>query len=101
MFYEKLGIADPAEYTDPTATLIDDEGNEINLSTLNVCAHRALNGYTFYANFNKVKNFTQSGSVFAGDEFFSGNKNHDLTGYTLSLYIIGTNESGYTKSNDA
>lgn len=100
LFYEKLGIADTAEYTDPTATLIDDEGNEINLSTLNVCAHRALNGYTFYANFNKVKNFTQSGSVFAGDEFFNGNKNHDLTGYTLSLYIIGTNESGYTKSND-
>ncbi|MBQ7453410.1 MAG: hypothetical protein IJS68_04040 [Clostridia bacterium] len=57
-------------------------------STIQVVAQSNTSGYTFYGNFVKVKNFTQSGTVFAGDNFFESNSNTLLSGYTISVYEV-------------
>ena len=85
LFFDLLNIDKTTDYTTPS-----------NLSsTINVVATSHISGYTFYANYSKVKNFTQSGTVFAGDEFFNGNSNHYLTGYTISIYEVDFDANGY------
>lgn len=93
LFYDKLNIDTPINsnaYADP----------EYLSSTINVVAQRNLSGYTFYANYSKVKNFTQSGTVFAGDEFFNGNTNHYLTGYFISIYEVLVDGEYVVQTND-
>jgi len=53
--------------------------------SLVVSSHSDVNGYTFYANYAKVRNFTASGTFFAGDNFFTGNDQY-LTGVTIIVF---------------
>ena len=60
---------------------------------LSVVSNKKINGFTFYANFAKVRNFTVSGTVFAGDEFFSNTNTHYLTDYSLQVYEVNLNQN--------
>ncbi|MBQ7579039.1 MAG: hypothetical protein IJT25_00710 [Clostridia bacterium] len=91
LFYETLNIAKTSKEND-VLNLVEEDKSP---STITVVANRNLNGFTFYANFTKVKNFTQSGTVFAGDDFFNSNSNHFLDGYTIGVYAIGVDRNTY------
>ncbi len=52
---------------------------------LNVISHASLDGYKFYANFAKVRNFRANGTFFAGDNFFTGASQY-IEDVTISLY---------------
>lgn len=64
---------------------VSDESKTVTRSDLIVVSHAKINGYKFYANFAKVRNFVASGTFFAGDNFFT-NSNQYLTGVTISVF---------------
>lgn len=65
------------------------EGASYNTDKIVVASHNVVNGYKFYANYAKVRGFMQSGSFFAGDNFFTA-RDQNLTGVNINLfYKIG------------
>jgi len=61
------------------------EMDETILGTLTFTSHASLNGYKLYSNYAKVRNFSLGGTLFAGDNFFTGNDQY-LTGFELAVY---------------
>lgn len=55
-----------------------------------VTSHNVLNGYKFYANYAKVRNFMMSGTLFAGDNFFSDSSQY-LDDVSLTLFFKNRN----------
>ena len=74
-------------------------GTDNSVSNLVVVSHSAVNAYTFYGNYAKVRNFTMSGTFFAGDNLFT-NSGQYLTGVAITLFdadgkkIIGSSTVG-------
>ena len=96
-FFETLNIEleNPENPNKNENTPLTLKNNEKAPSTITVVAGANLHGYTFYANYTKVKNFTQSGTVFAGDNFFVSSNDQFLTGYTISIYAIGIDRNSH------
>lgn len=56
-----------------------------------VTSHNVVNGYKFYANYSKVRNFMMSGTMFAGDNFFTSSSQY-LEDYSLTLFFKNVTE---------
>ena len=89
-YYTKGQITElntPSKYVKDTIYNMFDNTDKIVAvrSDLAVVSHNKVNGYKFYANFAKVRNFSLSGTFFAGDNFFNGG-NQYLTDVTVSVF---------------
>jgi len=61
------------------------ESGDNLVDTLSLISHAKIDGYKFYANYAKVRNFVVSGTFFAGDQFFSGSSQY-LTDVSINLF---------------
>ena len=62
-----------------------EENSDSTNDKLVLASHRSINGYKFYANYAKVRNFNLSGSFFAGDNFFTSS-DQKLLGVSIQLF---------------
>lgn len=61
-------------------------GNGVDtVGKLYVSSHTSINGYKFYSNYAKVRNFSVSGTFFDGDNFFT-NENQYLNNVNVFVY---------------
>lgn len=72
--------------------------NSATTGSIVVSSHYDLNGYTFYANYAKVRDFSASGTFFAGDNFFTGNDQY-LTGVTAYVFNKNDKKIASTQTN--
>lgn len=82
LFWDDLGLTDVRD----DATIL--------ASTISTVSHFRTHDFKFYANYEKVKNFTLSGSLFNGDRLFDSGDQY-LTDFNVYIYdISGANVTG-------